>query len=209
MKTPPPSNGPAGWTRRQWISSGLATCGFLAGGGLGVASAADLPPLPGYTRPGPVTAHGLAPGLQARVISENPGGEKTHAVVLAKGDELLSGLTEFARREKFTAGHFTAIGALERARFGWFDRTRKAYRDILVPEQVELLSLIGNVALVNGAPYIHAHGVVGFSDGRLRGGHLLEAVVWPTLELFFTSYPVSLIKQHDAETDLALFNLHP
>ena len=52
------------------------------------------------------------------MIAENPGGEKTFTVIFAKGDEILSGLTEFAEREKLTAGYFTAIGALQRARFG-------------------------------------------------------------------------------------------
>jgi predicted DNA-binding protein with PD1-like motif len=200
-------NRPLSISRRQWIGSGLATCGFLAAGGLGLAQAADLPELKGYTRPGPVTERGLAPGLQSRVISESTHGEKTYAVAFAKGDEILSGLTEFAARKNLTSGYFTAIGALQKARFGWFDRARKAYRHIPINGQVELISLIGNVALVNGTPQIHAHGAVGFRDGQMRGGHLLEAVAWPTLELFFTTWPTTLIKQHDEETDLSLFNL--
>jgi predicted DNA-binding protein with PD1-like motif len=200
-------NSPSSISRRQWIGSGLATCGFLAAGGLGLAQAADLPALKGYTRPGPVTERGLAPGLQSRLISESPGGEKTYAVVFAKGDEVLSGLTEFAALENITAGYFTAIGALEKARFGWFDRTRKAFRHIPIKEQAELISMIGNVALVNGTPQIHAHCAVGLRDGQMRGGHLLEAIAWPTLELFFTAFPTTLIKEHDDETDLSFFNL--
>lgn len=200
-------NKPESVSRRRWICSGLATCGFLAAGGRGWAQAPDVPALKGFTRPGPVTERGLAPGLQSRVISENPAGEKTYAVAFAKGDEVLSGLTEFAVREKLTAGYFTAIGALQSARFGWFDRVRKAYRHIPIKEQVELISLIGNVSLVNGTPQIHAHGAVGFPDGQMRGGHLLEAVAWPTLELFFTTWSTTLIKEHDDETDLSLFNL--
>jgi predicted DNA-binding protein with PD1-like motif len=200
-------NTPSSVSRRQWIGSGLTTCGFLAAGGLGLAQAADMPVLKGYTRPGPVTERGRAPGLQARLISENPGGEMTFAVVFAKGDEVLSGLTEFAARANLTSGHFTAIGALQSARFGWFDRAQKAYRHIPIEEQVELISLIGNVALINGVPQIHAHGAVGFRDGQMRGGHLLEAIAWPTLELFFTAGPATLIKKHDDETDLSLFDL--
>jgi uncharacterized protein len=145
--------------------------------------------------------------MQARLVSENPGGEKAYAVIFAKGDEVLSGLTEFAEREKLGGGHFTAIGALQSARFGWFDRTRQAYRDIPINQQVELISLIGDVGLVNGAPQIHAHGAVGLPDGEVRGGHLLEAVAWPTLELFFTVFPTALVKKHDAETNLFLFDL--
>jgi uncharacterized protein len=194
-------------SRRQWIGSSLATCGYLMTGGIALAKSKDRSVPKGYTRPGPVTERGRAPGLQARLITQNPGGEKTYSIIFTKGDEVLSGLTEFAEREKLTAGYFSAIGALSSARFGWFDRVRKAYRDIPIKEQVELISLVGDVGLVNGAPQIHAHAAVGFPDGRMRGGHLLEAIVWPTLELFFTSCPTPLIKEHDDETDLSLFDL--
>jgi predicted DNA-binding protein with PD1-like motif len=119
----------------------------------------------------------------------------------------MSGLTEFAEARKLTAGYFSAIGALEQAKFGWFDSAKKAYRNIPIRQQAELISLIGDVGLVDGKPQIHAHGAVGFSDGEVRGGHLLRAVVWPTLELFFTAFPETLIKKEDPETDLYLFDL--
>jgi predicted DNA-binding protein with PD1-like motif len=204
---PGPSRNASSLSRRHWISSSLAACSYLAASSLALGQSGGNPAPKGYTRPGPVTDRGRAPGLQTRVISENPSGEKTYALVFAKGDELLSGLTEFAARENLAAGYFTAIGALQEARFGWFDRAKKAYRNIPILEQAELISLVGNLALVNGAPQIHAHCGVGFRDGQMRGGHLLEATVWPTVELFFTAFPTSLIKKRDDETDLFLFDL--
>jgi hypothetical protein len=145
--------------------------------------------------------------MQTGLVTENPGGDKTYAVIFSKGDEVMSGLTAFAVREKLTSGWFTAIGSLQRAKFGWFDETRKAFRDITIDHQVEMVSLIGDVGLANGTPAIHAHGSVALSDGQMRGGHLLEAVAWPTLELFFTTSDATLIKEHDEETDLFLFDL--
>jgi predicted DNA-binding protein with PD1-like motif len=201
------SNGSLSLSRRQWLRSGLVACGYLAAGGLALGLSDEKPAPKGYTAPGPVTNLGLAPGLQTRLLAENANGERTYAVIFAKGDEIMSGLTEFAVREKLVAGHFTAIGALESARFGWFDRAQKAYRNIPIDHQVELISLIGDVGLVNGAPQIHAHGSVGSPDGQVRGGHMLEAIVWPTLELFLTAYRTPLIKTHDAETSLSLFDL--
>jgi predicted DNA-binding protein with PD1-like motif len=194
-------------SRRQWMRSGLVVCGYLAAGGLALGLSEEKPAPKGYTAPGPVTNLGRAPGLQTRRLAENANGERTYAVIFAKGDEIMSGLTEFAAREKLVAGHFSAIGALESARFGWFDRAQKAYRNIPIDHQVELISLIGDVGLVKGAPQIHAHGAVGSPDGQVRGGHVLEAIVWPTLELFFTAYRTPLIKTHDSETSLSLFDL--
>ncbi len=71
-------------------------------------------------------------------------------------------------------------------------------------EQVELLSLIGDVALKDGQPQVHAQVVVGRSDGTAHGGHLLEARVRPTCELILTESPAHLQKQLDPETGLAL-----
>ena len=183
----------------------MLSCASITAAGLAGAETAAVPE--GYTRPGPVTARGLAPGLEAKVIRQGPNGEMTYALIFAKGDEVMSGLTEFAEKRNVTAGYFSAIGALEHAKFGWFDSAQKAYRNIPIDQQAELISLIGDVGLVGGKPQIHAHGAVGFSDGQVRGGHLLQAFVWPTLELFFTTFSATLIKKEDPETDLYLFDL--
>ena len=195
-------------SRREWLRSGIAACGYLAAGGLTLARAAETPVPQGYTLPKGITDLHRAPGLQTRLLTEDNHGVKTYALIFAKGDEIMSGLTEFAEREKIGGGHFSAIGALEHARFGWFDSAHKAFRDIPVNEQVEMISLIGDVGLVNGSPAIHAHGAVAFPDGHVSGGHILEAVAWPTLELFFSAYPSPLVKERDVETNLYLFNLN-
>jgi predicted DNA-binding protein with PD1-like motif len=90
---------------------------------------------------------------------------------------------------------------------GYFDRARKDYRKIPLPEQVEVLSLIGDVALEDDEPKVHAHVVVGKADGTAHGGHLLEARVWPTLELVLTESPRELARRSDRETGLALIDL--
>jgi hypothetical protein len=69
---------------------------------------------------------------------------------------------------------------------------------------VELLSLIGDVALAEGKPQVHAHLVVGRRDGTAHGGHLLKAVVRPTCELILTENPQHLEKRFDPESGLAL-----
>ena len=193
-------------SRRQWFGSALTTCAGVALAGLADAGAA--PPLPaGYTKPAPVKDLTRAPGMQVRQISAEGNGQRTYAVVFAKGDDVLSGLTAFATQEKVISAFFTGIGAFQHARFGWFDAAKKAYRDIVVGEQVELVSLVGDIGLVNGKPQIHTHGAVSLPDGTLRGGHLLEAIVWPTVEVFCTALPNALTKEEDAETGLNLFNL--
>jgi hypothetical protein len=72
---------------------------------------------------------------------------------------------------------------------------------------VEVVSLIGDVALEGDEPVVHAHVVVAHSDGRASGGHLLGGQVRPTLEVVVTESPEHLRKRHDAESGLALISL--
>ena len=133
-------------------------------------------------------------------------GLRTWVLIFDKGDEPVAGLTAFAKAQKLGAAHFTAIGAFSDVTLGYFDRAKRDYKKIPLHEQVEVLSLLGDVALDKGEPKIHAHVVVGRADGEARGGHLLEAHVWPTLEVVLVESPRHLRKRHDPETGLALID---
>jgi hypothetical protein len=134
-------------------------------------------------------------------------GQKTFALVFDKEDEVVAGLTAFAKAERLGAAHFTAIGAFSEVTLGYFERARKDYKRMAVAEQVEVLSLIGDIALdQTNAPKVHAHVVVGLSDGQTRGGHLLAARVWPTLEVILVESPAFLRKRHDPDSGLALID---
>jgi uncharacterized protein len=135
------------------------------------------------------------------------GGEKTWVLIFDMGDEVVSGLTRFAEEQRLGGSRFTAIGAFSDVSLGYFDRERKDYKKIPIGEQVEVLVLAGDVALRDGRPQVHAHVVIGKADGTAHGGHLLEAHVWPTLELILVESPRHLQREFDEETGLALIRL--
>jgi predicted DNA-binding protein with PD1-like motif len=143
--------------------------------------------------------------MKSKLISA--GRERTWAVVFETGDEVIAGLMEFASKNQLGASHFTAIGALADAMLGYFNLEKKDYKRIPINEQVEVLSLIGDVALQNGKPKIHAHVVLGKSDGSACGGHLLRATVRPTLEVIVTDSPAHLQRKMHADVGLALIEL--
>ncbi len=135
------------------------------------------------------------------------GAVKTWALVFDTGDEAASGLLDFAKHEKLKGSRFTAIGAFSDVTLGYFDWQKKDYARIPVREQVEVVSLVGDIAMSKGEPKVHAHVVVGKSDGTALGGHLLEGHVRPTLEVMLEESPVHLRREYDAETGLALIRL--
>jgi uncharacterized protein len=159
----------------------------------------------GYISPSHPVQRGRAPGMKVQLIRDEDR-MKEYAVIFSKGDEAFSGLMDFADTYHVTSGHFTAIGALSGAVVAWFDPQKKMYREIPINEQVEVLSMVGDIALYQGKPAVHTHMVVGHRDGTTSGGHVIEAVVYPTLEVFVTVDTAPLHKKYDPETDLTLID---
>jgi predicted DNA-binding protein with PD1-like motif len=143
--------------------------------------------------------------MKSKLLSEN--GDRTWAVIFQTGEEFSAGIREFAAGHGLTASSFTAIGAFQEVVLGYFDWETKDYRRIPIREQVEVLSLIGDIAAREGKPQVHAHVVVGKADGTAHGGHLLEGRVRPTLEVILTETPKRLERKHDPESGLALITV--
>lgn len=141
--------------------------------------------------------------MKSRVINE--GVPRTFAVVFETGEEVVKGLTEFVRAQGITAAEFSGIGALCDAVLGYFEWETKQYRRNPVREQVEVVSLLGNVAEgPDGKPSLHPHIVVSRADAAALGGHLLEGHVRPILEIVLSESPAHLRRRKDDQTGLAL-----
>lgn len=133
---------------------------------------------------------------------------RSYALIFDRGDEIAKLLKDFATEQNLVDASFKAIGALNAVKLGWFNPETKNYQTCVdLKEQVELLSMIGDVAQHDGRPVVHAHIVVGRQDGTTAGGHLLEAHVRPTCELFLTESPENLTKAFDSESGLLLIKL--
>jgi hypothetical protein len=133
---------------------------------------------------------------------------KTFVLIFETGDEIAGVLQQFASEQRLRGSSFKAIGALSHVKLGWFNWETKQYNEARVlDKQVELLSLIGDIALRDGEPQVHAHMVVGGSDGTAYGGHLLEAFVRPTCELVLIESPIHLQKRLDPESGIALIQI--
>jgi hypothetical protein len=107
-----------------------------------------------YTRAFP-PEHGSAPGMRAQRLSDDGNHERHFAVILAPGDEILGGLTDFAEQEHLAAAQFTAIGGVKDATLGFFDKERQQFRKIPVETQAEVTSLVGDIAWFGDHPVVH------------------------------------------------------
>lgn len=144
--------------------------------------------------------------MHSKLLSDIAG-RREWALVFDPGEEVTAGLKRFAEDEYLKAAHFEGIGAFADVTVGWFDLQTKTYRPTEIADQVEVLSLIGDVAESQEKPSIHGHICVAKQDGSAHGGHLLRGHVRPTLEMIVTESPTHLRKTFRPEFGLALIDL--
>ena len=176
---------PLPMTRRCFFAAaGLSMAAGVAGAAESAAETTNLP--------------------RATLLSD--GDIKTYLLVFRTDQEVMNGLLAFARKHKLTAGHLTGIGAIGDAVIGYFDPEKKTYLRLRETGQHEVLSLTGNLALFDNAPFFHVHVALGRRDGSTRGGHLFEMTVRPTVELVLTTYPKAVRREMDPEWGLPLLD---
>lgn len=132
---------------------------------------------------------GTAPGLKVTDMGRASG--HTYRINLVKGDEIISGLMEFAEKNHIKNGHFSGLGAVNKATFRWSDPVNKTNKKTEIDEEAELVSISGSIGTdKDGNVGVHAHSVVALGDGTTRGGHLMNARVSIIAEIFVTEEEV-------------------
>lgn len=131
-----------------------------------------------------------------------------HVLIFQKGERFIESLTDFCADNVINAGFFHGLGGALSAEIGYYHLDSQEYEFTELNEVLEITSLHGNVALKDGSPFIHAHGV--FSDAKLRtyGGHIKEFTVGGTCELQLQTYDAHWQRVHDQETGLGLIDLN-
>jgi uncharacterized protein len=150
----------------------------VAGSVLAQAPAAPLPE--GYRHPSSPVPTGLAPQMR---VTETTGTAHVFDVAFSAGDEILSGITDLARKHNITSGYVTGVGGLSGALLGFGDPAVNAIATIPVDQKCELASLVGHIQLRDGVPTVHLHAVVSLRDGSTKAGHVFEARVEPIAEI--------------------------
>jgi uncharacterized protein len=143
--------------------------------------------------------------MKSRLLNENGG--RIHLLVFESGDEVIGILERFARDHRVSAAAVRAIGGFREATLAFFDFDEKRFVEVPVNEQSEVVSLLGDIALTDDVQTAHVHAALGLRNGEMRGGHLLRAIVRPTLELLLTESPAYLRKRFDPEIGLPLIEV--
>jgi predicted DNA-binding protein with PD1-like motif len=129
-----------------------------------------------------VVKPGNAPGLKVTDLGRSA---RTYRVNMNNGDEIISGLMEFAEKNHIKSAHFTGFGTITKGVFRWSDPIHKSPTTNEVNSEAEIVSLVGTIQSdAKGQPNVHGHMAVGLADGSIRGGHLVEATVNALCEIY-------------------------
>lgn len=126
---------------------------------------------------------------------------------LDPGEEVMATLLDFVDREDVRGGYFLAFGGFSRVQLDYFDVDAKRFKTNDVDQQVEVVSLLGNVARDHGKPIIHMHGAVSDAQSHTSSGHVASGTVRPTLEVFLTRFDGTINREKDPRTGLELLAL--
>lgn len=121
-----------------------------------------------------------------------------------KGEDVIKGLISFCDKKKITAGHFTGLGACASVTLAYYDLITKKYLDKTFPNDMEIVSLTGNIATLKDETIIHAHGVFADLDYNPYGGHVKELIVSATCEIHLTVLQGEMERGFDEQTGLNL-----
>ena len=126
---------------------------------------------------------------------------------VSKGDLINRSLLEVATKEKLTSGWINGLGAISNIEIGYYDVKNKIYVKNFFNEHYELLSLIGNVSLVDNKPFIHTHISFSNTEFKVFGGHLFDAKVIAAAEFCIFVSDYHLHRKLNCDIGLSLWNI--
>ncbi|MBV9159092.1 MAG: DNA-binding protein [Candidatus Kaiserbacteria bacterium] len=135
--------------------------------------------------------------------------EQGYLLRLEKGESVIATLTDFCEKQGIQAGFFHGLGAVKNTVIGYYPLEKKEYVFETHPEDREVASMTGNIALVDGKPFIHLHAVLSACEARLGtiGGHVKETEVAVTLEIFLTRFGESVSRAMNDDIGLKLLDI--
>ncbi len=133
-------------------------------------------------------------------------GQRSGAVAklhsLKKGAKVPDDIISIAAREKIATARVEAIGGVDRLDLAYFNHRSKKYEEHEFREFLEVTSLLGNITLKDGKPFLHAHGNFGRKDLSVVGGHVMSARVMPILEVVITPTSNRALRRFDDDLGL-------
>jgi predicted DNA-binding protein with PD1-like motif len=123
------------------------------------------------------------------------------------GEEVVGAVRDLVVEQGFQSGSVCGIGGVEAVVLGYYDLDTKTYHKKELSGRYELVSLVGNVSIIDGEPFVHAHAVVSGPDLVAMGGHLFKATVAVTAEIYLWGSATLVTRSLDKRVGLNTLDL--
>jgi predicted DNA-binding protein with PD1-like motif len=130
-----------------------------------------------------------------------------YVVKLDVGDEVVESLKRFAAEKGMRSGVVWGIGGIEGVVLGYYDLDAQKYLRKEIPGRLELVTLMGNISMLDGEVFVHGHAVVSGSDMGCYAGHLFSATVAVTAEFYLWGSQSTVTRSRDDAVGLNTLDL--
>lgn len=135
---------------------------------------------------------------------ENSYNLQTSILVFEKGEDIISGIKKYCRNNNIDGGWLSGLGAVSKAEVAFYDLNRKKFIQKEIKEEMEIASLIGNVATFENDIATHIHVVLSDKNMKPLAGHLISATVAATCEIRMEVFDQPLKRKYNNHIGLNL-----
>ena len=131
-----------------------------------------------------------------------------YQVYLEKDESAVEDLTQFLIDQNITNGIVSGIGAVKNVELVSYELGTKEYHRKQYNENHELISYSGNIMLLDGQPFIHAHATIGNHEMQLFGGHVFKMDIAVVGEFIIQKINNNAKRTLNDEIGLAVWDLN-
>jgi len=134
--------------------------------------------------------------------------ENYYLIRLEKGEDIIPCLTKFCEENNVLSGVFQGIGAFLSSELGYYNLENKEYSFKKIDKACEIVSLTGNLSVLDGKPFFHIHTVLSDENLACFGGHLKQGTVGATCEIYLLPSVTKIERELDEAIGLKLLCLN-
>ena len=127
-----------------------------------------------------------------------------YVLKVSVGEDVMVELKIFCQDQEIEAASFFAIGAAKEIQIAWYNIHKKEDVKRDIQQELEIVSLLGNVAIEGKETLVHAHGSFSDKNMQIMAGHVNKLVVGAACEIVLTKLEGKIEKTYDDETGLKL-----
>ena len=140
-------------------------------------------------------------------IIKNVTASKIYMGKLGYGKDLLEEITSFSVKEDIRLGQVEALGAVQKARLGYYNQETREYQYFDLLKRLEITNLTGDISKKEENPMVHAHVTLADKDGNCYGGHLAPGTIIFACEVIIRAFDGPVFERgYEDKTGLPLWD---